>query len=155
MDSWVEVADRLRGQFIFGTAGVLDRMSTLVERLADYPMWRLAHGTLAELRRGFRRLSASGGRYGYLGISEAGAEGDRRCAALLAARRMPGGPDLARLRRLLRNVDAELAAVAAGRPGGDLGRTAAEAVPGAARVAGMCQLAAPAVRARQAAGAMR
>jgi hypothetical protein len=158
MDSWIEIADQLRERYILSAAGSLDRMNTLVERLADYPKGQMAHAALAELRRILVRLSASGASYGLPGISARAADGERRCAVLIRGRRLPAGPDLARLRSLLRDIDAELAAPPAGRHGGATGRTGAEPVPCVPDVAAVCQLAAPGstgIQARRPAVAMR
>jgi diguanylate cyclase (GGDEF)-like protein len=112
MESWTEISDRLRARYVVATAWTLDRLTGLIDRLAEHPSGRQAREMLVELRRCFRGLAGSGGSYGFAELTAAALEGERSCSALLGARRLPAGSDLVPWRDLVRRMGAELTAAA-------------------------------------------
>jgi diguanylate cyclase (GGDEF)-like protein len=139
MESWIEIADRLQGRFVRATQSTLDRMRTLVERLAEHPRQQQARGALAELRRAFHGLATSGACHGFPGIAAGGADGERRCDALLDTGGLLAGADVGVLRSLVEGMRAELAAPPTGPaagtgPAGPAGARPSRAVACAPRI---------------------
>ncbi len=128
MESWTEISDRLLSRYVAGTAWTLDRLSVLLDRLAERPGRRQARLVLDDLRRCFHGIARSAGGYGLAALAAAGGEGERGCDALLRHGSLPESSQLEAWRALVRGMCAEI--VGAAQPARPA-LTAAREPPGA------------------------
>jgi diguanylate cyclase (GGDEF)-like protein len=133
MASWAETLGQLRIEYARASRAALDRLARLLDRLASDPADSAA---LEELMQCFHSYAGSGATYGFAGVSDIGAEGEKDTCALLAARRRPNPSQLARWKDLLDRLRKELGAADPSSPAAIAGEGAAAIPPeGAHRVA--------------------
>jgi diguanylate cyclase (GGDEF)-like protein len=112
MESWTEISDRLLSRYVVGTAWTLDRLSVLLDRLAERPGRRQARQALDDLRRCFQGIARSAGGYGLAALAAGAGEGERGCDALLRDGSLPASSQLEAWRALVRGMCAEIAGAA-------------------------------------------